>query len=157
MFVISRMNLYVASFWVLLIALSLLAWLWRDRSLTGAGLFSQPELAVAALCWAAALVTIACKPSTAIRFSYLEPALLLIDLGFFLGLAIIGVRSGKGWVLCAAALQLLSTGAHVARLTTPGMWRLGYQVMEEASSYPVLLLLGVGIWRRRLALKRGAR
>jgi len=151
------MNLYVASFWAILLALSLLAWLWRDRSLKPAETLVQPELAVVSLCWTAAIVTLVCKPPSAVRFFDLEPALLLVDIGLLVSLTIIGVRSGKGWVLCAAALQLLSTSAHVARLTTPGMWRLGYQVMEEASSYPILLLLAVGIWNRRRALKRGAR
>ena len=150
------MDLYVTSFWAILLVLSLLAWLGRDRSLPRARALQQATLAVAALYWISAILTVACKPSPAKRFFYLEPTMLLIDLGLFIGLAIIGVRSGKGWVLCAAALQLISTAAHVARLTTPGMWRLGYQVMEEASSYPLLMLLTIGIWSERIGTKRRA-
>jgi hypothetical protein len=144
----SQMNLYVAGFWALLIVLSILAWLERDRTSKGASCFRSPELSVVALCWIAAVLTIVFRLSVDDRFSYFDHSLLVIDLSLFAGFATVGVRSGKGWVLCAAALQLLSTAAHVTRLTTPGMWRLGYQVMEEASSYPVLALLGYGIWHR---------
>lgn len=150
------MNFYVASFWAILTGLTLLAWRGRRRSRGARAWLRQPTLAVAALYWGAALLTVVSNPSPPSRFFYLEPMLLLIDLGLFVGLALIGMRSGKGWVLCAAALQLISTAAHVARLTTPGMWRLGYQVMEEASSYPLLGLLAVGIWSGRTATgKRG--
>lgn len=151
------MDFYVTSFWVILTGLSLLAWRGRDRSPALKGALRQPTLAVAALYWGAALLTVACKPSPPNRFFYLEPMLLLIDWGLFIGLALIGMRSGKGWVLCAAALQLISSAAHVARLTTPGMWRLGYQVMEEASSYPLLGLLATGVWSRRIARGKHAR
>nr|WP_253072743.1 hypothetical protein [Sphingomonas sp. H160509] len=151
------MDLYVMSFWAILIVLSVLAWRGRGRALGIVGYLRQPELAVAALCWTAALATVVLGSSSATRFYSLERSLLVIDCGLLAGLAIIGVRSGKGWVLCAAALHLLSTTAHVARLTTPGMWRLGYQVMEEASSYPVLLLLALGIWSRHRAVRSAGR
>lgn len=151
------MDLYIAGFWILLVALSLLSWSWRDRDAQGRTKPRQPELQVAGLFWIAAVLTVALRPSLATRFHLLEPSLLLIDAGLFAGLAWVGVRSGRGWVLCAAALQLISAAAHVARLATPGMWRLGYQVMEEASSYPVLLLLGWGVLTHRAATRREGR
>jgi hypothetical protein len=151
------MDLYVAVFWAFLVILSVLAWFGRDSVRKTISAFSQPELAVTVLCWIAALMTMALRPSSATRFYNLECSVLVIDCGLFAGFTIIGARSGKGWVLCAAALQLLSTTAHVARLTTPFMWRLGYQVMEEASSYPVLLLLAYGIWKHRRASRTDGR
>jgi len=151
------MDLYVASFWVFLVALSVLAWRGRGHAQGIAEHLRQPELAVMALCWIAALATAVLGSSSATRFYNLERSLLVIDCGLLAGLTIIGVRSGKGWVLCAAALHLLSTTAHVARITTPGMWRLGYQVMAEASSYPVLLLLALGIWNRHRASRNAER
>lgn len=151
------MDLYIAGFWILLVALTLLAWSWRDRDARGRTSPRQPELVVAAMFWTAAVLTVALRPSLATRFHLLERSLLLVDFGLFAGLAWEGVRSGKVWVLCAAALQLISATAHVARLTTPGMWRLGYQVMEEASSYPVLLLLTWGILAHRARARRVSR
>ncbi len=148
------MDLYVAGFWVVLAGLTALAWFWREDGEGGRGVRSHPELIVAALYWSAALLTVAAAPSPATRYFHLEHALLLIDAGLFLGLAAIGVQTGRVWILCSASLQLISATAHVARFVTPNMWRLGYQVMEEASSYPALLLLAWGIVGRRRRQRR---
>ena len=151
------MLFYVAGFWLFLILLTMLAWLGRDRRLAWPAALAEPETGVATLLAAAAVLTVFVRPAFAIRFKGLDPGLVAIDVSLFVGLAVYGVRSGRWWVLCAAALQLLSTTAHVARVTTPGMWRLGYQVMEEASSYPTLMLLGWGIWSRHLSARRSRR
>lgn len=151
------MDLYIAGFWVLLTGLSALAWARRDRQSGGRTAPRQPELLVAAMFWIAGLLSAALRPSLSSRFAFYEPALLVIDFGLFAGLAWVGARSGKWWVLCTAALQLLSASAHIALLVTPSMWRLGYQVMEEASSYPLLVLLGYGIISRHLSRKSDAR
>jgi hypothetical protein len=151
------MHPYVAGFWLLLLALFVLAWSGRRRS---AGLWTdirEPETGMATLLLGAAVLTVLLRPSPATRFIDLEWAMLLVDAGLFVGLAALGVRSGRWWVLCAAALQAISATAHVARLVTPGMFRLGYQVMEEASSYPTLLLLAWGLWSRRRLARTAAR
>jgi hypothetical protein len=148
------MDFYIAGFWLILMTLTALAWTWRDVDERGRTRPAQPELSVVTLLWAAAVLTVVLRPSLATRFHDVERAMLIIDFGLFAGLAWIGARQGKGWILCAAALQLISASAHVARLVTPGMWRLGYQVMEEASSYPLLMALAWGIIGRRSAGRR---
>lgn len=143
----SRMSSYVAGFWVLLASLFVVA---ARRHLHGSWkAFGQPELGVASLFVAAALLTVALRPVWATRFVDLDVAMLVVDLALLGGLTGFGLVAGRGWILCAAALQLISATAHLVRLTTPGMWRLGYQVMEEASSYPTLLLLAWGLWAHR--------
>lgn len=140
------MLFYVAGFWLLLILLTTLAWLDRDRSDPWWCALGQPETGVATLLACAAVLTVVVRPAFATRFSDLAVGLATIDFALFVGLAVQAARSGRWWVMCAAALQLISATAHIARLSRPGMWRLGYQVMEEASSYPTLLLLAWAIW-----------
>lgn len=151
------MTLYIASFWLMLVVLSAAAVILRDRPSVRPLVVTQPQLPVVAMFWTAAVLTILLRPSLDRRFMYIEHALLLIDFGLFAGLAWAGVRSGKGWVLCTAALQLVSATAHVARIVTPNMFRLGYQVMEEASSYPTLLLLAFGILDHARRRRRSGR
>lgn len=142
------MHLYITGFWILLLTLAAIAWLDRPRPTGAATALREPETGVATLLLAAAVLTVLLRPSVATRFVGIDPSMVLIDAGLFVGLASYGVRSGRWWVLCAAALQLISTTAHLARVSTPDMWRLGYQVMEEASSYPTLMLLAWGVWSR---------
>ena len=148
------MTLYIATFWLLLVVLTASAWWARDRPTVRPMVVLQPQLPVTVMFWTAAILTILLRPSPDARFIHTEHALLLIDFGLFGGLLWAGVRSGRGWVFCAAALQLISATAHLARLVTPGMFRLGYQVMEEASSYPTLALLAYGIVRHVAARRR---
>jgi len=147
------MIIYVAGFWILLLVLTALAWIGRDRKNTVWGAMSEPEVGVATLLVVAAISTVVLRAPYATRFNGLDGAMLSIDVGLVVGLTFYGLKSGRWWTLSAAALQLVSATAHLAKATTPGMWRLGYQVMEEASSYPTLLLLAWGVWSRR----RGAR
>lgn len=148
------MTFYIAGFWLLLIVLTAFAWLGRDRPTIRPVVVSQPQLPVTAMFWTAAVLTILMRSSPDARFIHTEHSLLLIDFGLFGALTWAGVRSGRGWVMCAAAFQLISATAHLARLVTPGMFRLGYQVMEEASSYPTLALLAYGILRHLAARRR---
>lgn len=151
------MHLYVAGFWILLIILSAVAWLGREKTETVWSVLLQPEVGVAALLVSAAVLTVVSRPAVTTRFDALQPEMLAIDAGLFVGLAAFAVSSGRAWATTAAALQLLSATAHVARLSTPGMWRLGYQVMEEASSYPTLLLLAWGLWNRHRRMRIAGR
>lgn len=151
------MSIYVTGFWSILLLLDILAVLGCDRTSPRWAAIKQPELGVAVLLSSAALLTVLLRPAVTFRFVDLELAMLAIDFGLFVGLAAFAVRSGKGWILCAAALQLISATAHVARLMTPGMWRLGYQVMEESSSYPTLMLLAWGIWIHHRRAKTAVR
>jgi len=139
----------------LLIVLTVVAWVGRGNVGFLKSL-AEPEVGVATLLMSAAILTVALRPSVATRFQELDVKMLAIDAGLFFGLATYSARSGNLWVICAAALQLISTTAHLARVTTPGMWRLGYQVMEEASSYPTLVLLAWGLWSRHLGARKAA-
>lgn len=150
------MLIYVTVFWLTLTVLTVLAWSWRDAGSRWWTALYQPEVGVATLLMTAALLTVGARPSFATRFAGLDLGMLTIDAGLFVGLATYGVRSGRWWVMAAAAFQLISATAHVARIVTPGMWRLGYQVMEEASSYPTLFLLAWGVWSHHRGAKKYA-
>lgn len=147
------MNWYVGLFWMLLAILTAMAWAWSDPVTPRWRAALQPEVAVAGLYWLAAAGS-TLIPIGATLFARLEASILVIDVLLFAGLLVVALKFRKWWVTWAAALQLLASTAHVARLVTPSMWRLGYQVMEEASSYPALILLGIGIVQHRLQQRR---
>ncbi|SEM93778.1 hypothetical protein SAMN05192583_1588 [Sphingomonas gellani] len=126
---------YIYGFWIALAALFAAAYRFGGRT----------ERQVATMYLAAAIGTLVLRPALAMRWRDVEPAILLVDVLLALGMMRLGIRSGKIWILTASALQILSSLAHLARAMDPTLWWFGYQLMEEAGSYPMLVLLAIGI------------
>lgn len=131
--------LYEQAFVPLLMLLALCAWRWGQ----------WPERTAAASFAAAWLATLLVKPTTHMRFFYVEFGVLLVDGALLIALGLLAVRSGRGWLIWATAFQLLSTTAHLARAMDSSFSALGYLIMEGASSYPTLIALAVGLWQHR--------
>lgn len=141
------MAIYTDLFWVLLPIVCVLALTW------GGG----PERAGALIYIAAAAATFLFRSDAPERYHGVEPHLLIIDLLMLVGLGILVTRSRRWWPIWAMAFQAISTIAHVAKALNPHLWRLGYAIMAEASSYPTLLALAAGTWlhyRRARPAKR---
>lgn len=151
------MLLYVAGFWMLLTAVTAMAWSTYDGARPLRPALSEPEIGVATMLMSAAVLTVLLRPAFATRYDGIDWKMAAIDVLLVVGLVFHAAGSGRWWVICATALQLISTTAHMARAVTPGMWRLGYQVMEEASSYPTILLVGWGVLARYRRTRRDAR
>jgi len=141
------MSLYVISFWILLIASAIAAYRWGGR----------PERVAAAMYLAAAITSTFVSPAFALRYSHADIHLYVVDLVLLGGLIVVAVRSGRWWTIWAAALQMISVLAPLAEAFNPDLRRLGYQLMEELVSFPMVLLLAFGVWQCRSRRGRAAR
>jgi hypothetical protein len=85
-----------------------------------------------------------------------EIGVLAVDLILLAALVWVMAAADRRWLIWLVALQMIATTGHLARLVTPDLSRMAYALMVGASSYPALLLLGIGILSHRRAGHRGA-
>ncbi len=127
----------VAIFYLLLTAVSLLAWR-RGR---------QDERLAAATCVAGTLLTVAVSEEVARRFGSFNIAAFVIDLVILLVFLGIALRSTRFWPMWVAGLQLVTTSVHLIRLLNDGLMSFVFGTALAMWSYPILLLIGIGAWR----------
>jgi hypothetical protein len=131
--------IYVYTFWFALPLLVIAAMLWGGWA----------ERTVAWLFVAALLGTQLLKSSVATSFLSLEAGVLLVDGALLVALGWIAIRTGKWWIICVTAFQLIAVLGHLGKLVNPGMSRMAYGLMESVSSYPALIALAIGIYLHR--------
>jgi hypothetical protein len=88
------------------------------------------------------------------RFASLEVGILIVDFAAFVAFVVLALRADRFWPLWVAALQLLASAGHVAKLVDPDMNRWAYAFLLAAGSYPTLLLIALGTWRHQQRLKK---
>ena len=79
-------------------------------------------------------------------YEHAELMVFAVDMSLCAGLIWLGLEAGRRWLMLSAALQALTCLAHLGKLIEPRTFMLGYQLMAEASGYPTLALLAIGIW-----------
>lgn len=112
-----------------------------------------PERCGAAIIVMMALIGFVGQLLVAPRYGEVDPARLMQDVIAFLGFSWIGINAKRVWPLWAAALQLLSVGAHFVRLIRMPMHPLVYAWMKSGPTWGVLIVLIAGsilYHRRRL-------
>lgn len=127
--------LYVYLFWVALPLLCLASLRWGG----------WPERIVSFLFVAAAAGSVLLKSSVTGGYRTIEMGVLAVDLTLLAGLVWVMVTVDRKWLIWVVALHAISTTGHLARMVTPDLSRMAYALMVGASSYPVLLLLALGI------------
>lgn len=82
------------------------------------------------------------------KASYTSPevGVLIVDLGLFLGLAWIALRSTRFWPMWAAGLQLGALFVHLAAARIPDIRPGAYFETLAIWSYAVLVTLALGAW-----------
>jgi hypothetical protein len=138
--------LYVYLFWLALPLLCIGALRWGG----------WPEQIVSFLFLAAAAGSIVLKSSVTQGYRAVEIGVLAVDLILLAALVWVMAAADRRWLIWLVALQMIATTGHLARLVTPDLSRMAYALMVGASSYPALLLLGIGILSHRRAGHRGA-
>lgn len=78
------------------------------------------------------------------RFKHLEAPVMLVDVALFVLLLFISLRSEKFWPLWLTAMHGLTTLAHFSPYV-PHMQPLGYWRAAASWSWPMLLVLAIGI------------
>ena len=109
---------------------------------------SRPERIVASAYALAALASALLRTAAAGRYQHPEWGVLGIDLLLLATLFAVSLRSDLWWPICATALQLITVLGHLAKILKPETWPLAYAWMIQASSFPSLAALAVGIASR---------
>lgn len=129
--------LYVVMFYAFLAAVA--AWAWVRGGVL--------ERRVAVLYVAATAVSVVLLSGSSSSWGRLEYGVLSVDCCVAAGLLVPALRTGEGWLIASAALQLVATTAHFARWAGAGMTRLACAILEGGSSYPLVLILAWAVWR----------
>lgn len=130
----------VAFFYLLLAALAALA-LWRGKT---------DERMAVGVCVAGTLLTVAVGDFLKVHSSTFHALAFLVDLGVFLAFLAIALRSTRFWPMWVAGLQLTATTIHPMMIFAPDLPGRVFGAALAFWSYPILLLIAVGIWRTQM-------
>lgn len=133
-----------ALYWTLLFAITLYAFLKGT---------SEHRLAAAG-CVAATLATRLLRSPGAEKYSDMEFGVLAVDVSLFTLFLIIALRSQRFWPLWIAGFHLVTVAAHAIKAMKIDLIPTAYALAVQFWSYPVLLCIGVAVWRaqrRRIA------
>jgi hypothetical protein len=143
----SQAAVLLAAFYGFLVAALSFAWIAGGRAERAGVLLIFGMIAFRLAAWAIA------HP----QFATIDPAALVEDIAGFAGFTWIGLRARRFWPLCAAALQLLSLGAHFARGLKHSVDPMVYSLMKSLPTLLVCLAIALGAafyrMRRKAALR----
>jgi hypothetical protein len=104
---------------------------------------TRDSKAIAAICLAATAATYLSMSG----YRALEGDIMIIDLMAFLGFTWVALRSDRYWPLWVAGLQLTTSLGHLLKAVSSDMVPLAYAAALRSWSYPILIILAVGVWR----------
>ena len=130
----------------LLLAVCLYAW-FRGGS---------DERAVAATCLAGTVATILVISPLRQRYAGVEEGLMLVDLAVLTGFVTVALRSRRFWPLWVAGLQLTTSLGHLLKGVDQHLLPRAYGAALQFWSYPILLILAIGTYRRHRRLRQAA-
>ncbi|WP_010160806.1 hypothetical protein [Sphingomonas sp. PAMC 26617] len=108
-----------------------------------------PERIVGGLFLAAAIISVALSARIADLFGSPAYGLFCVDLVLLACLTCVALRANRGWTMTVAAMQLIMTSVHLARIVNPDTIRWVYAVMLALWSWPMVLALAFGTYRHR--------
>jgi len=125
----------------------LLVWLMIAATVVGGVVSAQrPERAAAFLFALAAVLTPAVATDFDHRWNTAEIGPLVVDAVLVLCLLALAGRAGRRWLIWSAAVQTISTIAHVARFLDDGFDRYAYSLMAGASAPVTQVMLMWAMW-----------
>ena len=130
----------------LLLAVCLYA-LWRG---------GPDERVVAITCLAGTAATMLVISPLRQRYTGVEEGLLLVDLAVLAGFITVALRSKRFWPLWIAGLQLTTSIGHVLKGIDQDLLPRAYGAALQFWSYPIVLILAVGTYRRHQRQLRAA-
>lgn len=106
------------------------------------------ELRIAAAgCVAATVATRLLKAPGALKYQEMEFGVLAVDVGLFALFLAIALRSQRFWPLWVSGFHLVTVTAHAFRALKVDLLPAAYALAVQFWSYPVLLCIGLAIWR----------
>jgi hypothetical protein len=106
------------------------------------------ERAVAATCLAGTVATVLVISPLRQRYAGVEEGLLLVDLAVLAGFVTVALRSRRFWPLWVAGLQLTTSLGHILKGLDQNLLPRAYGAALQFWSYPILLILAIGTYRR---------
>ena len=132
-----------AIFIPLLVAVCFYAW-WRG---------GPDERIVAATCLAGTAATLLAISPLRERYTGVEQGMMLVDLAVLAAFITVALRSKGFWPLWVAGLQLTTSIGHVLKGVDQDLLPRAYGAALQFWSYPILLILAVGTYRRHRRLE----
>jgi hypothetical protein len=90
------------------------------------------------------------------RYAGVEEGLLLVDLAVLAGFIAVALRSRRFWPLWIAGLQLTTSIGHILKAVDQDLLPRAYGAALQFWSYPILIILVIGTYRRHRRLLRAA-
>lgn len=81
------------------------------------------------------------------RYRSVESGVLVIDVLTFLAFTWVALKSERFWPLWISGLQLTTTLGHLFKAIEADLMPLAYAAALRFWSYPILIILAVGVWR----------
>jgi hypothetical protein len=81
------------------------------------------------------------------RYASVETGVLIVDLLTFLAFTCVALRSDRFWPLWISGLQLTTSLGHLTKAIETELMPLAYAAALRFWSYPILIILAVGVWR----------
>ena len=99
------------------------------------------------------ILSIAAVSTSPVRFGAVEVGVLVVDIATCAGFLVLALLAERFWPLCVAALQVIGTAAHAAKILDPTVIPSAYAFVLSLWGYLMLLLIAFGTWnhQRRLA------
>lgn len=128
----------------LLLAVCVYAW-WQGGA---------DERVVAVTCLAGTAATHFAISPLSQRYAGVEQGLLLVDLAVLAGFLTVALRSKRFWPLWIAGLQLTTSLGHMLKGIEQDLLPRAYGAALQFWSYPILIILAVGTYRRHRRLRQ---
>lgn len=125
-------------FWAILLICCGYA-LWRGR---------KYERLAAVLFLAATVLSVGARMYLRAGYSVINAGEVAVDTAVLAALVAIALVSDRFWPLWAAGFQLVGSMAHVLKFIDVTFAPWGYAVAARFWSYPILLVLFIGVWRQ---------
>ena len=81
------------------------------------------------------------------RYASVETGVLIIDILTFLAFTFVALKSDRFWPLWVSGLQLTTSIGHLLKAVQADLLPLAYAAALRFWSYPILIILAVGVWR----------
>jgi hypothetical protein len=99
--------------------------------------------------------TLTLRSSSMGGYAAFEPTVFLIDLACLLAFSYAAMISDRFWPLWVSGLQLTTSFGHVVKAIDSELVPLAYAAALRFWSYPILIILVVGVWRSQRRVRRG--